>query len=372
MLHMLTKLHLLMVILGWAFSTENATYNVFRQAVTSKNRESFATNVASFIKEWDLDGVDFDWEYPGEPDILGIPEGNDDDGENYSSFLSTLRKKLPDKSISVAAPASYWYLRGYPVADMDAALDYWVYMTYDLHGQWDHGSSWSDPGCPGGNCLRSHVNLTETLNSLAMITKAGVKSNKVVVGLSNYGRSFQMTAAGCTGPMCTYTGKESGATPGRCTNTPGLLADAEIYEIIKNDKTAKAWVDKDSNSNILVYDSDQWVAYMDAEIRESRTTLYKGMNLGGVVEWAVDLEQFESDATSSDPPTSTASGAFSTATIDSAVNPYLYACTKAQQKIVTEAWQEASELAQGHYQWSPGGKWQDAMSLYLGPKSKDD
>lgn len=142
------------------------------------------------------------------------------------------------------------------MADMDAALDYWVYMTYDLHGQWDHGSSWSDPGCPGGNCLRSHVNLTETLNSLAMITKAGVKSNKVVVGLSNYGRSFQMTSAGCTGPMCTYTGKESGATPGRCTNTPGLLADAEIYEIIKNDKTAKAWVDKDSNSNILVYDSD--------------------------------------------------------------------------------------------------------------------
>lgn len=228
------------VILGWAFSTENTTYNVFRQAVTSKNRESFATNVASFIKEWDLDGVDFDWEYPGEPDIPSIPEGNDDDGENYSSFLSTLRKKLPNKSISVAAPASYWYLRGYPVADIDAALDYWVYMTYDLHGQWDYGSSWSDPGCPVGNCIRSHVNLTETLNSLAMITKAGVNSNKVVVGLSNYGRSFQMTAAGCTGPMCTYTGKESGATPRRCTNTPGLLADAEIYEIIKNDKTAKA------------------------------------------------------------------------------------------------------------------------------------
>jgi hypothetical protein len=111
---------------------------------------------------------------------------------------------------------------------------------------------------------------------------------------------------------------------------------------------------------------------MDAKIRESRTTLYKGMNLGGVVEWAVDLEQFESDATSSDPPTSTASGAFSTATIESTVNPYLYACTKAQQKIVTQAWQEASELAQGHYQWSPGSKWQDAMSLYFGPKSKDD
>ncbi|KAI3208928.1 CAZyme family GH18 [Penicillium roqueforti] len=342
---------------GWAFSTESGTYNIFRQAVISKNREIFATNVASFVNHWNLDGIDFDWEYPGKPDIPSIPEGSDGDGKNYSAFLSTLRKKLPKKSISVAAPASYWYLKGYPVADMDAALDYWVYMTYDLHGQWDHGSSWSDPGCPAGNCLRSHVNLTETLNSLAMITKAGVDSNKVVIGLSNYGRSFQMTTAGCTGPMCTYTGKESGATPGRCTNTAGLLADAEIYEIIKKDATAKTWVDKDSDSNILVYDSVQWVAYMDTEIRKSRTALYREKNLGGMVEWAVDLEQFESAATPSSSATSTAPAASSTAVgPDSVVNPYLYTCTKEQQKIINEAWQEASELAKGHYQWWPGGK----------------
>jgi GH18 family chitinase len=42
---------------------------------------------------------------------------------------------MPDKEISVAAPASYWYLKGFPIKLMASVCDYIVYMTYDLHGQ---------------------------------------------------------------------------------------------------------------------------------------------------------------------------------------------------------------------------------------------
>lgn len=42
------------------------------------------------------------------------------------------------------------------------------------------------------------VNLTETYTALAMITKAGVSTNKIVVGVSSYGRSFQMADSSCT------------------------------------------------------------------------------------------------------------------------------------------------------------------------------
>ncbi|RWQ91863.1 hypothetical protein C8Q69DRAFT_515146 [Paecilomyces variotii] len=55
-----------------------------------------------------------------------------------------------------------------------------------------------------------------------------------------------------------------------------------------------------------------------------------------------------------------------------AISPYLYSCTKRQQVLLREAWAEAGVLADAHNQWWPGGKWQAAMSLYLGPKSKDD
>lgn len=36
--------------------------------------------------------------------------------------------------------------------------------------------------CLAGNCLRSPINYTETINSLSMITKAGVPTNKTIAG----------------------------------------------------------------------------------------------------------------------------------------------------------------------------------------------
>ena len=54
---------------------------------------------------------------------------------NYAYFLITLKNLLPGKSVSIAAPAGYWYLRAFPIGLMSNFLDYIVYMTYDLHGQ---------------------------------------------------------------------------------------------------------------------------------------------------------------------------------------------------------------------------------------------
>lgn len=69
------------------------------------------------------------------PDIPGIPPGRKSDAPNYLATLKALRKELPDKySISIAAPASYWYLKAFPIKEMAKVVDYIVYMAYDLHG----------------------------------------------------------------------------------------------------------------------------------------------------------------------------------------------------------------------------------------------
>jgi chitinase len=100
------------------------------------------------------------------PYIAGIPPGGEQEGKNYLEFLKVLKRKLGGRTLSIAAPASFWYLKQFPIEEIGKVVDYIVYMTYDLHGQWDAGNKWSNPGCPGGNCLRSHVNKTETLNAL--------------------------------------------------------------------------------------------------------------------------------------------------------------------------------------------------------------
>jgi chitinase len=282
---------------GWGFSTDPSTYQVLRNAMQPANAGTFATKVVNFLNKNGLDGVDFDWEYPGAPDIPGIPPGSPLDPPNYLAFLKLLRGKMPQgKTISIAAPASYWYLKAFPIAEMAKVLDYIVYMTYDLHGQWDYGNAWSQDGCPAGNCLRSHVNLTETQYALAMITKAGVPANKINVGVSSYGRSFGMTQARCTGPTCGFGGPGSTATPGRCTVTAGYISNAEIYEIIDlNETNTQTWYDTNSNSDILVYNGNQWVAFMSDDTKTSRTNYYRSLNLGGTVDWAVDLQEFTDD-----------------------------------------------------------------------------
>ncbi|KAK7178764.1 chitinase [Paraphaeosphaeria sporulosa] len=287
---------------GWAFSTEAPTYNIFREGVTNANRATLASNIAKFVTDNGLDGVDFDWEYPSAPDIPGIPPSTIEAGDQYKLFLQTVKRRLQKQTVSIAAPASYWYLKGFPIKDIAGIVDYIVYMTYDLHGQWDYGNKWSNPSCDEGNCLRSHINKTETQNSLAMITKAGVISNKVVVGVASYGRSFYMDEASCQGPMCKFTGTkdESDATEGRCTETAGYISNAEIREIITESLlgsggNATVSYDKDSDSDILVYGGNDWVSYMSDKTKASRTDWYKGLNFGGTSDWAVDLDKDHGD-----------------------------------------------------------------------------
>ncbi|SPO01630.1 related to RF2 protein [Cephalotrichum gorgonifer] len=289
---------------GWAFSTEPNTYLIFRHGVRAENRLTMATNIADFIKKHDLDGVDIDWEYPGAPDLPENDPGTAEDGPNYLAFLAVLKNLLPGKTVAIAAPASYWYLKQFPIKDIARIVDYIVYMTYDLHGQWDAHSEYTQEGCETGNCLRSQVNLTETRLALAMITKAGVPGHKIVVGVTSYGRSFAMEQAGCWGPTCKFTGSrlDSHATPGRCTGTGGYLADAEINEIISGGSGAKRqsnrvvthFLDTSSNSDILVYDDNQWVGYMSEKTKQIRSTLYASLGMGGTTDWASDLQEFHS------------------------------------------------------------------------------
>ncbi|RMJ09850.1 hypothetical protein CDV36_010525 [Fusarium kuroshium] len=278
---------------GWTFSNEAADTSLFRKAFSAGNREAFASRVVDFVSKNNLDGVDFDWEYPGATDIEGSDPGQKDDGDNYYEFLKVLRGKLPkDKSLSIAAPASYWYLKGFPIKKMAPLLDYIIFMTYDLHGQWDVGSKWASPGCPAGNCLRSHVNSTETMDSLIMITKAGVESHKVVVGVSSYGRSFKMSSSTCRGPQCTYLGErnKSPAKKGRCTGTAGYISDFEINEIIAKGGAIRTWYDEASDSDCLVYEGDEWVAYMSKVTKTRRMRDYMKLNFGGTTDWAIDLQ----------------------------------------------------------------------------------
>ncbi|KAJ3487663.1 hypothetical protein NLG97_g6362 [Lecanicillium saksenae] len=145
-------------------------------------------------------------------------------------------------------------------------------MTNNLDGQWDAENPWVDPDCETGNCLRSHVNMTETMNALSMLTKAGVPSYKIIVAATSYGRSFRMADPNCIGVYCNFTRdlQNSNAEKGWCTDTAGYVLDAEILAIKsgKNHKDVRHLDDADSESQILIRNGN-WVAYASRENKNS-------------------------------------------------------------------------------------------------------
>ncbi|XWX02432.1 hypothetical protein V2A60_010469 [Cordyceps javanica] len=329
-------------------------------------------------------------EYPTAPDLLDIPTANAGEGENYYHFLKKLRSLLPsEKSVSFTAPASFWYLRGFPIAQIINVVDYVVYMTYDLHGQWDYRNKWTDSGCPGGNCLRSHVNVTKTMNTLSMIIKASMPSNKIAIGIASYGQSFQITDGQCVGPMCTYTGKASGATPGQCTKTAGYISNAKIREILANNPTARKLSNGDG-ADILTYNGDQWVSYMGDDTKARRINIYRNMNFLGTSDWAVSLDNVglvddpdssgndsDDDDDDSGDTSDLGLGRFPGLVFKAknrklgkgAVQPkYHKSCAKYKASM-QQSWRESGEIADSTMKYKPNSKFQRALDIYFGGES---
>jgi len=62
--------------------------------------------------------------------IPGTPPGKPDDGASCLKFLTVMRERMPKgalldrKTLSIAVPASYWYLKAFPIDRMAKLLDY--------------------------------------------------------------------------------------------------------------------------------------------------------------------------------------------------------------------------------------------------------
>jgi hypothetical protein len=63
----------------------------------------------------------------------------------HQALLQLIRQNMTgQQTLSITAPALYGWLREYPIAVISNVVDYIVYMTYDLHGQWDYDNPSSE------------------------------------------------------------------------------------------------------------------------------------------------------------------------------------------------------------------------------------
>ncbi|KAL2683336.1 hypothetical protein Neosp_007806 [[Neocosmospora] mangrovei] len=277
------NLKIVIALGGWTFSDPGPWQDKFPSlASTKENRATFINNLLGFLSEYGYDGVD--WEYPGADDR----GGKDGDGANYVSLVKELREAINSRGrdyiVTFTAPSSYWYLRHFDLKGMETYVDWINLMSYDLHGVWDSDN-------PIGNQVLAHTNLTEIdyaldLTNHAQFWRVGVEPSSIVLGLGFYGRSFELESASCWKPGCAFKGPGS---PGRCSNTAGILSYAEIMEIL--DKTGGTpYFDETAASRYMVYDGHSWISFDDAETFQMKIDYASKMGLHGLMIWAIDLD----------------------------------------------------------------------------------
>jgi chitinase len=103
-------------------------------ASAPENRKAFVESAVSFMEQHGFQGLDLDWEYPVD-DKRG---GGEDDTRNQIDLVVDLRKAFGNRFglSSVLAP-DFWYLRHMDPKAMEAQVDWFNFMAYDLHGAWD-------------------------------------------------------------------------------------------------------------------------------------------------------------------------------------------------------------------------------------------
>ena len=153
----------------------NCESGLTEMAADSLKREALAADCARIVEEYGIDGIDFDWEFPG--GVGGTP----DDYNNFLKVLKSVRANLPEgKLLTLAAGGD---LAGMDVNNVPAfvdQLDYVNVMAYDLGGQapWHHTALYRSPNT-GWRSVEAVVE--DYVNH-------GVPYEKMMLGLGFYGR----------------------------------------------------------------------------------------------------------------------------------------------------------------------------------------
>lgn len=177
------RLKIILSVGGWGAD------NFSDAALTDESRAKFAASGVDLIKRYAFDGIDLDWEYPGQPGpgIKFRPE----DKENFTLMLKTMREHLeragPGRYTLSIASAAGRYFEHTEMERLHVYLDWINVMAYDMAGSWTkttghHTALYrSRFGQRDGPSTESYV---------MQHLKAGIPRKKIVVGVAFYGKGW--------------------------------------------------------------------------------------------------------------------------------------------------------------------------------------
>lgn len=129
------------------------------------NSKKLAENLASFVTEFELDGVDFDWEYPD----------TSEDWDAYNQLALDLRAEFDKIEKKFSFATAGWNMK-FSEEAMEA-VDYYNLMVYDNTTRDFHGY---------------HSTFKQATNAVERLLYQGYDPEKICLGVPYYGRNIRL------------------------------------------------------------------------------------------------------------------------------------------------------------------------------------
>ncbi|MBI9069341.1 MAG: glycoside hydrolase family 18 protein [Salinivirgaceae bacterium] len=264
-------LKLLYSIGGWVWSDQFS--NV---AVSHDSRNKFAKSAVKLMQKYQFDGIDLDWEYPGQraEDNIYRPS----DKENFTLLLKELREQLNALSnetnktylLTIATGANQLYIDNTDLGEAQKHLDFINIMTYDFYHGWHYQT---------GHHANLHPSKKEMFGGNSVVESvdrhlnAGVPKDKLVVGIPFYGRKWD-------GVLPTENGLYQPA------KTAGIIIDyKDIKDSLATGDFVRFWDESACAPYAWNKNSNSFISYDDGESLALKIDYIKENNLGGVMFW---------------------------------------------------------------------------------------
>lgn len=241
----------------WGLITDNFKSDISRKVLkTSKMREKVVNQIGQLAKEYNLDGINIDFE--------NVPS---DCSREFNQFMRELSACLNNLNISLSVdvyiPRSW--TSHYDRATLGKIVDYFIVMGYDQHtdGSEESGSvatiGWSE-------------------DSITLTEEAGVPKEKLILGIPFYTRLWKETSNGMNINIST---KAYGMNEG--------------YNIMKEKGATFNWLsDLGQNYAQITKDGSTYKMWLEDEKSvEERMKVVKKYEIAGTAAWKRGLEKPE-------------------------------------------------------------------------------
>ncbi|MEO1547821.1 MAG: glycoside hydrolase family 18 protein [Bacteroidota bacterium] len=266
-------------------------------ASTAENRKKFVESVVAFNKEFKLDGLDIDWEYPAIP--AAGTGARPEDKQNFTLLMQELRaalNTLDRKQILTFASAGWKrYYKNVELESVMKVVDYMNIMTYDQvgpsspftghHTALGHIAEKDIADTPAAEFINAYRKSKQDKDRdygprsaekiVQFCLDQGIKPEQLVIGAAFYGRAWKGVPPNNNG----LYEKNSGAHI-------GWSAYRQIRKEFESDKAYKRYWDSIAKAPYLYNAKDSiFISYDDSVSVRLKTEYAINKKLGGIMFW---------------------------------------------------------------------------------------